>query len=584
MNARGLHVNVYYNDEQGAEDSEMKDYSATVEGLTREDPHANANLEGSGYGAVHVTMVNPDGQDFEDDFSPWEIVTEGATFVQPTLNEDEKKFVLENLNAQLRKPSVKEYFSMPVDEVRYSDYHTMVEVEMSLLFIKRRLESNYYSSKLSVVSDLRLVRDNCIKYNSVENDLSQIAIEVCDEFEAKILSSDERSQIITEDEYTNLVGGAQNQMGNTSIRLRLRQSGNSSTANQTSQVSTYSLRDRGRAGRQSLLENLPVPEAEPTRRRVLRNEFEAASSGGRRSTRSRDRNSATEVLGRMSRSRSRTLHQDRENHAAENSDRNEVDQAVADLSDSESDRKQSAHSSASSNHDEEEQEHSADEDYAELKVPARRGQRRSKRSMAVDESSHDEDEDESDDDPEQYVRARPSRARARATRRGATLREESEESDPENAASSDEEKKADNFAGSGLRSSGRRNRSSSVGGQQQAVRTSPRSKQKTKPATPEDSPTRRSNRKATQLSYEDFPSDFEPEEEESSDESVEEVSTPRKRSRKVASYDEELPSDYEDEDKFSEEEKTSRQRPSGSSKKRKQGKQKSCKDYEPDKR
>jgi hypothetical protein len=98
-----------------------------------------------------------------------------------------------------------------------------------------------------------------------------------------------------------------------------------------------------------------------------------------------------------------------------------------------------------------------------------------------------------------------------------------------------------------------------------------------KSAPPEDSPTRRSNRSCAlnHSSYAEFPSDFEPEEEES-DDSVEEVSMPRDRSRRATSFIEQLPSDFEDETELSEEEETSGRRPDRSSKKRGQGKRKSC--------
>jgi hypothetical protein len=218
-------------------------------------------------------------------------------------------------------------------------------------------------------------------------------------------------------------------------------------------------------------------------------------------------------------------------------------------------------------------------------------------SAAVEDSSHGEDEDE----PENYAVGQASRGRARATRSSTSPREtqalskkrqrtrgisrargesgresglsESEDSEGESAVS-DEDEEDDNYSvGYQARSPARRKRASSLGRQQQAVRTSPRSKRKIKVAPPEDSPTRRSNRSCAlqHSSYTEFPSDFEPEEEES-DDSMEEVSMPKNGSRRATSKIEQLPSDFEDEEELSEEEVTSRRH---SSRKRRQGKRKS---------
>eukprot|EP00536_Pseudo-nitzschia_multiseries_P002297 jgi/Psemu1/158254/gw1.30.216.1 len=54
---------------------------------------------------------------------------------------------------------------MPVDQERYCDYAMMVEIPMDLMLVKNRLAANFYGSKLGVASDLRVIRDNCIKYN-----------------------------------------------------------------------------------------------------------------------------------------------------------------------------------------------------------------------------------------------------------------------------------------------------------------------------------------------------------------------------------------------------------------------------------
>ncbi|OEU18483.1 hypothetical protein FRACYDRAFT_183258, partial [Fragilariopsis cylindrus CCMP1102] len=78
---------------------------------------------------------------------------------------EENKSVLTELNRLLRKNNIANHLSLPVDQERYFDYANMVEIPMDMMFVKRRLAANYYGSNLGVAADLRLIRDNCIKYN-----------------------------------------------------------------------------------------------------------------------------------------------------------------------------------------------------------------------------------------------------------------------------------------------------------------------------------------------------------------------------------------------------------------------------------
>ncbi|CAJ1969682.1 unnamed protein product [Cylindrotheca closterium] len=268
MDFSGLEVTVCY--AENGDDAEFGTYPAKIDELEEEEDFAHASLRGSGFGTLNLTC-----QGFTSQFSPWEIEAANTEIDRPSLSDEEKKLVMDNLNEQLKKNEVREYFSRRVNQVRYSDYWSMVEVEMSLFFIKRRLEANYYGSKLSVVGDVRLIRDNCIKYNSMENELSGIACEMCDEFESKVLSETERVQLITEDEFNNLVNSSQ--ASETSVRLRARDS-----------------------RRPSSLETLPQPGLS-SQRRLLQNEGDAFRP--RRSSRSLDTNPGTEVLGRMTRRR-----------------------------------------------------------------------------------------------------------------------------------------------------------------------------------------------------------------------------------------------------------------------------------------
>lgn len=267
----GLQASLPYSDDPRGKDLEFKAFSVTITELNEDEAHTDANLRGSGYGVIEVS-----GEGWTDQVSPWELVTTETQYhTRPALSEEEKQLVIDGLNVQLRKSDVSNYLSQPVDQGRYSDYWSMVEIEMSLFLIKRRVESNYYGSKLSVVGDVRLVKDNCIKYNSIENDLSAVANEMCEEFERFILSEEELSLLISEEEFTQLANASRTPDSILPLRTRMTR-------------------------RRSSLETLP----QPLQQRVLRDAFEASTSTAarpRRSLRSRDQPSDTEVLGRISR-------------------------------------------------------------------------------------------------------------------------------------------------------------------------------------------------------------------------------------------------------------------------------------------
>lgn len=579
----GLEVNIYYNESNDIEDSEMRVYPATIQGLQEEDAYANANLKGSGFGVVEL-----DCEDYSDNFSPWEIVTEGATFSQPSLTDDEKKIVLDALKTQQKKSSVNDYLTRPVDQVRYSDYPTMVEVEMNILFIKRRLESNYYSSKLSVASDLRLIRDNCIKYNTIENDLSQIACELCNEFEEEVLTSEERSQFITEEDFNNLTNDSRNQgefRRVPNMRRQLRQRSNDVIVeNQVSNETPYSLRDRTRQ-RQSSLERVTREGARITRRRVLQNEFESSTTGQRRSTRSQQPTRNTEALGQFSRSRGNPERGNRRRtrDVFEEAERIEESGNVAELNltEDEDERKPSADGSLSSSDYEEEarsKEEESDEDQ-EIELATRRSRRHLNRATTVQGRNRYEDEDDDEhsalhEEPRSFRMSRRSSSRTanqgrerkrRATR--AASEASSEDYESESGLSEEEDSDANDYVAEPAISQ-QRKRASRVRATNQ-VRSSSRSKRKPITVPPEESPTRRSTRKSAlhNTSYEEIPSDYEPEDDES-DESGEDAPMPKNRTRRVARYTE-LPSDFDDEADFSEDESP---RHGARPKKRKQGK------------
>ena len=163
-----VHVEIYYADDEAPEDAEFVPYKGKVQRYENNDFEDNGpNLSDSGYRSVTVKWENDDSG--LDRVSPWEVsVLEpkeyDSTPPRPKLDEDEKKRVRDALISIKAIPGVDEYFLLPVGDA-YSDYLSRVEVPMDLTFITNRLEADYYSTRFSVVADVRLIYSNCVKYN-----------------------------------------------------------------------------------------------------------------------------------------------------------------------------------------------------------------------------------------------------------------------------------------------------------------------------------------------------------------------------------------------------------------------------------
>lgn len=555
----GLEAFVFYqSDNTRAEDEENQLFEGKIEGSKEDDTHPDAHLRGSGFEVVQVNS-----QEYSDHFSPWEIVVEDVKAGRPGLSDDDKKSILEALNVQLRKPGVREHLSQSVDEVRYSDYAKMVEVPIDMMFIKRRLESDYYATKLSVAADVKLIRDNCVKYNGTANDLSRLARVMYEEFEREILSDEDRSHIVSEEGFVAAAdegpGQVQQAQHVPNLRTRVRQP---STAAGNASQSTYGLRDRSRTRRQSALETLPSPPVARGGRRALRNEFEA-STNQRRSTRATDAARDTEVLGRVSRTRGR-LRSD--SHTEGNSSslparparhsRGEGEEEAEPVS-----RAARSQRNATVNHD---SENDIDESEDEV-LTSRRSQRSSRRSTLEVAESEDESLTMSSRATAGATRGRaasqpPASSRSlRAAAPRSSRRQSNFESD--NSASEDEEKEIeqsdedDNLeSDSEEDDGGRARRRTPQPSPTRARRTTPTRSGRavTSVAAREpESPTRRSHRSPGEIavSYADAPSeDFEPEDGESEEEESEKEEPPAKRRSRAANSYAELPSDFEEDE------------------------------------
>ena len=155
---RGVKVEIFYADNDPPEDAEFIPFKGRIE---RYDDNSldisGPNLSGSGYRSVAILWDD----DTTESVSPWEVsVLEPKEFAspppRPRLDEDEKKRVRDALITIKAIPGVDQCFVLPVGD-RYSDYPSRVEVPMNLTFITNRLEADYYSTRSSVVADVRLI-------------------------------------------------------------------------------------------------------------------------------------------------------------------------------------------------------------------------------------------------------------------------------------------------------------------------------------------------------------------------------------------------------------------------------------------
>jgi hypothetical protein len=185
-------IEAYYAEDGSPNDSELTHYKGVVKDHSRNsDDLSGPNLCSSGYRSLVVEWE--DGT--SDEVSPWEVnvcaSTESSQPNRPSLTDEEKKSVLKALAALKDLPDV-EAFMTRVDERRYSDYASRIEIPMDLTFITNRLEADYYATRFDVVADVKLIRENCAKYNGVNDDLTISASNMLKKFEELVLSDEER--------------------------------------------------------------------------------------------------------------------------------------------------------------------------------------------------------------------------------------------------------------------------------------------------------------------------------------------------------------------------------------------------------
>jgi len=70
------------------------------------------------------------------------------------------------------------FFHEPVDPSKYGiiDYFEIIEQPMDFGTIKKKLTFNLYNNVHEFTVDMKLVFDNCVKYNGIENQIAKHAI------------------------------------------------------------------------------------------------------------------------------------------------------------------------------------------------------------------------------------------------------------------------------------------------------------------------------------------------------------------------------------------------------------------------
>lgn len=165
-----------------AEDSRFDPYSCELSTIIPDDDDCESHFHGSGYNGLQLTYEGSNSSAA----NIWEVTVSGKEDqcpLPPCLTDDQTSALLEIINSLESDEYVKATFSAPVDTRRFMDYEQMVEVPIDLSFIKQRLQHKYYTNVHSVLADMKLLRDNCIKYNKDGSEITTEANKMFQNFE-----------------------------------------------------------------------------------------------------------------------------------------------------------------------------------------------------------------------------------------------------------------------------------------------------------------------------------------------------------------------------------------------------------------
>jgi hypothetical protein len=168
--AKGVMLTDFYvNDED--EDSKVDPFSCKLLSTVPHDEN-EFHFQGSGYNSIHIKY------EMDDDnlANAWDVTVNGAEKNCPLptcLTDDQEKAAIEIFDELESDFYVKATFSSPVNERSFVDYSMMIEAPIDISTIRRRLNKKYYTNVLSVKADMRLLRDNCLKYNKMGSEITE---------------------------------------------------------------------------------------------------------------------------------------------------------------------------------------------------------------------------------------------------------------------------------------------------------------------------------------------------------------------------------------------------------------------------
>lgn len=174
-----------------AEDSRFDPFLCDLY-TTIPDAEREIHFQGSGYCNVNIKYEGTD----ESYANTWDVTVrgkEGRCPLPTCLTNEQTKAILGIVDSLESDTHLKAIFSAPVDTRMFVDYNQMIEVPMDISLIRRRLNQQYYTNVYSVLADVKLIRDNCYKYNKMGSEITSDAKKVYDTFKA---SFEEKVRII----------------------------------------------------------------------------------------------------------------------------------------------------------------------------------------------------------------------------------------------------------------------------------------------------------------------------------------------------------------------------------------------------
>jgi len=174
----------------GTEDKPLIAYECTADYNKASQDNTVGNheyhVQSSGFAAFETKWLSNDGSNDPEIVCPWELIPhdlESDSPMPPQLSEEDTNQLNDILEDIERKPDVKLFFSNAVDTNHYADYLNYVVVPMDISRIRLRLKNSYYTNLLSVVTDVMLMKENCIKYNKIDSHVVEVAGMMCNDFQ-----------------------------------------------------------------------------------------------------------------------------------------------------------------------------------------------------------------------------------------------------------------------------------------------------------------------------------------------------------------------------------------------------------------